>query len=344
MLTEIKKELLRNPLKLSNVLEHFGYCHVTIKGKYIQCARDDKKESSPTSIVIKLVKNDYLYVTDYPKNINCDLFSYIMDQRNVEFVDILNVVKSVLNISDYYNYFTSQSIFGGFYDNIRKKLHNNVHLYDKTVLDQYKACGNLRFLKDNISLSTQKYFNIRYDVESQSIVIPIYDQFGNIMGVKARINKDTEDGEQKYYYLIPCMMSETLYGYSQNYKYITNSDILIFESEKSVMQCYSYGIRNCVSIGSSSISSKQVKMIMESNPKRILFMHDQGLDLKSIKRNIKMFRIYTKMLGLQVGYWDSDQIDVPEKASLSDLGKDRLLYGLKNEIIMIGDDIYKEEL
>ena len=337
MLQEVKKELLKNPHKLAEVLGSFGYCRISVKPKYIQCARDDKEESSPTSIVIKLKNNDYLYVTDYPRNINCDLFSYIMEQRNVEFIEILNSIKKALGIIDYYEYFGSQSIFGGFYDNIKKKLYNNLNIYNTEILNQYEKCGNLRFLNDNISIDTQRYFDIRYDVASQSIAIPIKDQFGNLIGVKARINKDADVDEQKYYYLIPCMMSQTLYGYSQNYRYLVNNDIYIFESEKSVLQCYSYGIRNCLSIGSSSISQKQSKLIMELNPKRVLFMHDQGLNFEAIERNIKMFKIYVRMLGLQVGYWNSNQTDVPEKASLSDLGKERLLYGIDNEIIMIGD-------
>lgn len=342
MLQEVKKELLKNPYKLADILDHFKYCNINVKPNYIQFGRDS--EGNPKSIVIRLKDNDRLYIKDYPRNISCDLFYYIMEQRNVEFVNILEVVKNVLGIADYYEHFNSQSIFGGFYDNIKKKLHNDIKIYCYEVLHQYKKNGNIRFLNDNISLATQRYFSIRYDVESQGIVIPIYDQFGNIMGVKIRINKDVDDGEQKYYYLIPCLMSQTLFGYSQNYKYLVNNDVFVFESEKSVMQCHSYGIRNCVSMGSSSISRKQAQMIMELNPKRVIFMHDNGLDFKAIERNIQMFKIYTRMLGLEVGYWDSEQIDIPNKSSLSDLGCERLIYGIKNEIIMVGVNSNQKEI
>ena len=33
-------------------------------------------------------------------------------------------------------------------------------------------------------------------------------------------NKEAEENESKYYYLINCLMSQTLYGYSHNYQYL----------------------------------------------------------------------------------------------------------------------------
>ena len=113
MLEDIKKELINHPEKLRNVLEHFGYCNIVVRPKYIQFGRDE--ESSKKSIVIKLENNRYLYVHDYPKNIQQDLFTYIINQRHVEFGDVLNVVKSELGITDYYEFFNQRGIFGGFY-------------------------------------------------------------------------------------------------------------------------------------------------------------------------------------------------------------------------------------
>ena len=96
MLEDIKKELLNHPDKLKDVLEHFGYCNIIIREKYMQFGRDEV--SSKKSIVIKLKENKFLYVHDYARNIQKDLFSYIMSQRHVEFSDVLNEVKKVIGI------------------------------------------------------------------------------------------------------------------------------------------------------------------------------------------------------------------------------------------------------
>ncbi|GEM_PF-1354894 len=342
MLADIKKELINHPDKLKDVLEHFGYCNIVIRPKYISFGRDEK--SSKKSIVINLENNEYLYTIDYARNIRKDIFSYIIEQRKVEFIDVLNEVRHALGITDYYDFFDNKGIFGGFYEKIRKRRTNKVNTYDDSILDCYVNCGNTRFLADNISLLSQKFFNIKYDVESQGIVIPIRNQFGQLMGVKERFNYDVPDGEMKYFYAVPCSMSQTLFGYSQNYEFLVDNTIYIFEAEKSCMQCYSYGIRNCVSLGSGSISIQQVKMLLELNPKRIIFLHDVGYGLENIMRNIDMVKNYSRFTEVELGYWSYFGRGYENKVSPSDLGKECLENILQNEITMIGDEDDEDEL
>ena len=342
MLKEIKKELLDNPEKLEELLEYFNFYNIHIHQSYISFGR--AIDSSKKSIAIRLEKNDYLYVSDYARNINQDLFTYISEQRLVDFKDIISVVRKILKIDDFSIFREPQGIFGGFYEKIRKKNEYTCRTYDESILNKYVALANMRFIRDNITIDAQQFFNIRYDVESQGIVIPIYNQVGELMGVKVRCNYDVQDGEMKYYYLIPCQMSQTLYGYSQNYNYLVNNVIYIFESEKSVMQCYSYGIRNCVALGSGSISRKQVQMLLELNPQKIIFMHDVGFDLENILRNINIVKSYSRFSEVELGYWDYFDRLYDDKVSASDLGKKELLRIMDTEIKMIGDDEDEEEL
>lgn len=342
MLKEIKKELLDNPEKLEELLEYFNFYNIHIHQSYISFGR--AIDSSKKSIAIRLEKNDYLYVSDYARNINQDLFTYISEQRLVDFKDIISIVRKILKIDDFSIFREPQGIFGGFYEKIRKKNEYTCRTYDESILNKYVALANMRFIRDNITIDAQQFFNIRYDVESQGIVIPIYNQVGELMGVKVRCNYDVQDGEMKYYYLIPCQMSQTLYGYSQNYNYLVNNVIYIFESEKSVMQCYSYGIRNCVALGSGSISRKQVQMLLELNPQKIIFMHDVGFDLENILRNINIVKSYSRFSEVELGYWDYFDRLYDDKVSASDLGKKELLRIIDNEIQMIGDDENEEEL
>jgi hypothetical protein len=336
MLEDIKKELLNHPDKLKDVLEHFGYCNIVIRSKYIQFGRDEF--SSKKSIVIKLENNKFLYVHDYARNIQQDLFSYIMNQRHVEFSVVINEVKHVLGINDYYEFFNQKGIFGGFYERVKKRSVCKHNTYDKSILDSYVNIGNTRFLKDHISLQTQKAFHIGYDIESQGITIPIYDQLGQLMGVKERFNYDVPDGEMKYFYDFPCQASQTLYGYAQNYQYLLGGTIYLYEAEKSVLQCHSYGIRNCVGLGSGTISKKQVQMLLELNPRRIIFMHDYGYKLEYIMRNINLVKNYSRFAEIELGYWDFFGKKYKDKVSPSDLGEYKLKDIMLNEIKMIGDD------
>lgn len=342
MLADVKRELINHPDKLKDVLEHFGYCNIVIRPKYISFGRDEK--SSKKSIVINLENNEYLYTIDYARNIRKDIFSYIIEQRKVEFIDVLNEIRHALGITDYYDFFDNKGIFGGFYEKIRKRRTNKVNTYDDSILNCYVNCGNTKFLADNISLLSQKFFDIRYDIESQGIVIPIRNQFGQLMGVKERFNYDVADGEMKYFYAVPCSMSQTLFGYSQNYEFLVDNTIYIFEAEKSCMQCFSYGIRNCVSLGSGSISIQQVKMLLELNPKKIIFLHDVGYGLENIMRNINMVKNYSRFTEIELGYWSYFERGYKDKVSPSDLGKECLENILQNEITMIGDEDDEDEL
>ena len=342
MLKEIKKELLNQPEKLKEVLECYNFHNVIIHQSYISFGRS--VDSSKKSIVIRLTNNDYLYVKDYARNIQKDLFTYIGEQRLADFSEILSTVKSILNITDYYDFFGDRGIFGGFYERIRKRNISKINTYDESLLDKYKMYGNARFVKDHISIDAQQFFGIRYDVESQGIVIPIRNQLGQLMGVKVRCNYEVEDGEMKYYYLIPCAMSQTLFGYSQNYNHLVDNTVYILESEKSVMQCYSYGIRNCVALGSGSISNKQVQMLFELNPKKIIFLHDTGFKQEYLDRNIAMIKNYSRFSEVEIGYWDYVSKDYEDKVSPSDLGKSKFEQIISTEIKMIGDEIDEDEL
>lgn len=342
MLKEIKKELLDNPEKLKELLEYFNFYNIHLHKSYISFGR--AQDTSKKSIVIRLIKNDYLYIVDYARNINKDIFTYISEQRLVDFKDIIVAVRRILNIDDFSLLNESHGIFGGFYEKIRKRNEYTIRTYDESILDKYIPLANRRFIKDNISITTQQFFSIRYDVESQGIVIPIYNQIGELIGAKVRCNYEIQDGEMKYYYLIPCQMSQTLYGYSQNYNYLVNNVIYIFESEKAVMQCFSYGVRNCVALGSGSISHKQVRMLLELNPKKIIFMHDVGYDVENILRNINIVKNYSRFSEVELGYWDYFDRLYDDKVSASDLGKKELLRIIDTEIKMIGDDEGEEEL
>ena len=70
------------------------------------------------------------------------------------------------------------------------------------------------------------------------------------------------------------------------------------------LQCYTYGIRNCVALGSGTISKKQCQMILELNPQKVIFMHDTGYELESIERNILMLKTYSRFSEVQIGYWN----------------------------------------
>ena len=214
--------------------------------------------------------------------------------------------------------------------------------YDESILDEYLKVPNERFQRDNISLEAQMKFGIGYDVGTDRITIPIRDQHGSIIGIKGRRNYETDNvDDPKYLYIIPCQMSKTLFGYSINYSSMYGGTVMVFESEKSVLQCASYGYHNAVALGSNSLSEYQAKIILSLSPQKVIFMLDSDLPLENTKRNIDMLRSVATMRDLQINYFDwTECLELPAKASPSDEGKEVLEYILAENI---KDESYLED-
>ena len=332
MLEEIRKKLLAEPEKIEQLLELYGFAHIKIRKGYISCARDE--DSSPKSIVIR-IDGQYLYFNDYPRNVNAEFIKYLIDYRGATYKQVMKDIRGVLGISDYESYFHRASLFGGFYDTIKtqKVCSTRLKTYDESVLDKYVKAPNIKFYKDHISLDTQVKFGLRFSEQDNGIIIPIYNETADLIGAKVRCNYESDSPDwQKYWYAIPCRMSNTLYGFSHNYQSMYGGTVLIFESEKSVMQCASYGIDNAVALGSGTLSTKQAQMINSLYPEKVIFMHDNNYDVEAIDKNMEVLRSYNRFASFDIGWWDWRNKKYPKKCSPSDLGKNTLEHILEEEI------------
>lgn len=334
MITQIKHALIDKPEYIVELLERYDFCKVRIHNGEIRCAYEEG--SNATAIQIRLKNNDALFVKDYSRDISCDLFSYIIKTRQADFKEILNTIKQMLGVSSYSYFSPSRSAFGGFYNKIKRQVSGvQAKVYPESILQEYTYGCQLRFLKDNISAETQKKFQIGYDIISQRITIPVRNVYGELIGVKGRIAGEPNEEEPKYMYLYPCPMSSTLFGYCQNYEFINEGKtILIGESEKFVMQCYSYGIRNCVAIGSNSLGTTQCRLLMELNPEKIVFLLDKDLPPEITQNNVGRLRVYSRMRDLELCWWDwTKNTDLPPKSSPSDFGEETMKRILDKEVV-----------
>lgn len=338
MIQEIKKQLLENPENICTLLEEFDFAHITLKRNEIRFARNSY---GGPNIRIRL-NDEYLNVTDYVNSIHTDIISYIIKEKHTDFRSVLSAIKRILNLSDDWRPQSRRLIFGGVYEHIIHMADSSPKTYDESILDEYLKVPNERFQRDNISLEAQMKFGIGYDVGTDRITIPIRDQHGSLMGIKGRRNYETDNEEDpKYLYLVPCQMSKTLFGYSTNYSSMYGRTVMIFESEKSVLQCASYGYHNAVALGSNSLSEYQAKMILSLNPQKVIFMLDSDLPLENTKRNIDMLRSVAIMRDLQINYFDwTECLELPAKASPSDEGKEVFEYILAENI---KDESYLED-
>ena len=169
------------------------------------------------------------------------------------------------------------------------------------ILSYYLPYGNVMFVDDGISLETQREFEISFDPSTNSICIPIRDELGTLIAVKARRFKYTPStpmdrrrfpdelgaDESKYFYEAPGAKSQVLYGLYKNAKAIQQQGVVyVGESEKFCLQLYEMGYYG-VSTGGSKISKRQVEMLTRLGVK-IVFCFDKDIsedELKDIANN-----------------------------------------------------------
>lgn len=319
---ELKKRLMNNPYHIENILEKYDFHNIDIKSKEIRCGIDE--ETNVTSIRIKL--NENLTANDFGRDIHGDLFSLIMKSKDVELKEVIQTVKKELGIK-YIEFNKPKKIFGGFYDNIKKRNKNNLELktYDESIMKDYINKYNTLFLKDGISFATQKKFTLGVDHSSCRISVPWYDFEGSLVGIEGRYMGDYKADEVAKWFPIQAFpKSQVLFGYNINYTDLQSAEeIYVGESSKFVMQLDSMGINNAVAIGGNSIHNQQIKQLSWLNPKRIILCLDEGLDEDIIKRQLEKTKILLKFFDIQVGFVidrENNLLEKGSKNSPSDVG------------------------
>ena len=343
MFEEVKEKLLEQPESIERILDSFGFYKIRKNHRELRCAFEP--DMNPTAVVIRLQDNPNLFVKDYERNVSADLINYLVKTKNIPFKDVMNAIKQELHLDSIYNYKRRSGLFGGLYDKI-SRVNGDIEVvtYPEEILKQYGRTPNILWLKDGISLGTQRKWSVGFDVVSQRITLPIRTPSGEILAIKGRLNGTPDEFEPKYLYIENGPMSQTLFGYSENYSSLYENDVIVVESEKSVLKMDSWGYSNVVALGSNSLSTTQAKLLLSLNPKRVIFMLDKSLPLENTKRNADLLKTFCTMRQLEIRYWSwEDNITLDEKSAPCDDSKEEFEYIMQNEIEPIENLIEKEK-
>lgn len=334
----IKEKMLEHEDCIVELLEKYQFHNIRKLTNEIRCSHD--VDSNATSVRIKLVEG--LPSTDFSKGVKGDIFTLIMNIRNTSLYEVIQTVKFLLGLTESVEIKKKSSLFGGVYDNIKKRKKNEsvpVKTYSLDILKDYNNGLSNKFLKDGISLMSQKYFGVGYDLNTDRITVPWYSFSGELIGIMGRYNGKLSETHAKWFPVIAFSKSCTLYGFYQNYQHIVQSNtIYIGESEKFVMQLHTMGYNNSVALGGNAICDTQIKQLLSTQPKEIIFALDEGLDINIAVANCLKVKQLGEKLGVSVGYIIDKQgkyLKPNEKQSPSDLGKNTFENLIKECIVYI---------
>ena len=320
------KEYVYDNMLITTILEEVGCHHIKDKGEYYSACNPDGDNQS----AICVYKNPNLTTVNYTREISktnqSDIITLVEYFNNCSFFEAIKLICEWISIDVYYDFdedipeslkFTKLMLemqLDNEIDNDTKPLKP----ISEKILSYYKPYVNDMFFEDNVPYLIQREFEIGYDEHSNRIVIPIRDEFRNLVGVKARyFYREVPDSEMKFMYIEPCARSKVLYGLYKAYEYIKQKGIVyVVESEKGVMQLWAMGIYNCVATGGKKVSSLQIEKLTRLCVK-IVFLFDKDVEQDEIddlaNRFIDSVEIYTVIDDKEILNEKESPTDNPDK-------------------------------
>lgn len=321
---ELNEQLRDNYELISKVLVTLGFNEEKLKyhasNNIITCTRPDPDADNPNGYMIYCHSLWWRYNTRQGSG---NIYTLVMDMKNVNFPHALKLVAKWIG----YSFKDVEDVnvrlpFGGFYKEFicnQETRDTDLKIYDKKLLPD-PAC-NIRFRKDGISYITQEVFDLRFDFENNAIIIPIYNSNHDLVGSKARKNEDIVSN--KYWTPLSFSKTNVVFGLAQNYKSIVQKrQVIIFEAEKSVMQCYDFRCFVAVAIMGHDISLAQARLIKSLMCQEIIIAFDEGVSEEDIKKSAAMVYSNNSFYKNKVSYIYGG-LPAGSKMSPSDLGKER---------------------
>lgn len=283
----LKEHILENNF-IPTILEELGCHHIRKKDGYFQCANPDGDNTTAVCVYENTNLTTINYTRDISngKNIHTDLISLVEFYKNESFPYAVKWICDVLDI-DYYSNLD---------EDLPKSLQLTKMLVEmqsvdtdtetekplkpipEKILSYFEPYVNDMFCEDGVGYDTQVEFEIGYDEFTNRITIPIRDDLGNLVGVKARyFYRQVPEDEQKFMYIEKCARSQILYGLYKTINFIKKAQrVFVVEAEKGVQQLYDKGYFETVATGGSKISKSQIdKLTRLCVP--IIFVFDKDI-------------------------------------------------------------------
>ena len=304
----LKEHILENNF-IPTILEELGCHHIRKKDGYFQCANPDGDNVTAVCVYENTNLTTINYTRDISngKNIHTDLISLVEFYKNETFPYAVKWICDVLDI-DYYSNLDEdlpkslqltkmlvemQSV------DTESETEKPLKPISEKILSYFKPYVNDMFNEDGVSYETQAEFEIGYDEFTNRITIPIRDDLGNLVGVKARyFYRQVPEDEQKFMYIEKCARSQILYGLYKTINFIKRAQrVFVTEAEKGVQQLYDKGYFEAVATGGSKISKSQIdKLTRLCVP--IIFVFDKDITKEELDNIASRFIDGTEVYAL----------------------------------------------
>lgn len=238
-----------------------------------------------------------------------DTISLVQHVKHLDFNQAISYICSVLNLQ------VGQIEENKCIDNwveLRRFLPNaepepdKLLTYDKSILSLFDHLYPQEWLDYGISADILDKFGIGWYARQACISIPVVFN-GQLVGVRGRYTREQDMAKGKYRPI--CTLDGTvlkfpssacLYGYDQNKVAIEKSrQVVLFESEKSVLKAPSYNLHNALAVFGSNISKQHIQLLLELGVNDVVLAFDS--DYKQVGDDeFKFFVVKMKKLAAKL--------------------------------------------
>lgn len=329
------------------LMEQLGADRYEDKGKYIVfptiCHNITSSEASSKLYFYKDTKLFYCYTECGPMNIFKFLKNYY-ETREIEYDWFVDIYEVILNCS-------TTNLIGltkkreKLSDKYKRKEPKKLETYSTGILDVFVKSYPVEWLNDGISREAMDRFKILYSISQNKIIIPHFNEKGELVGIRGRtLNEEEAQTFGKYmpvqienkWYSHP--LSLNLYGLDINKDNIKKNGICyLFEAEKSCLQMDSFSMPNCsAAICGSNFNKFQLKLLLKTaSPKEIVICFDKEELPKEDKyfyKLLKLCRKYSKYCNFSFIYDRENLLDL--KDSPTDKGEEIFKKLLEKRVVV----------
>lgn len=297
----------------------------------------------------------------YSSSFTGDIFSVIQARKTLcdESISFINAVRLVANIVGYESVDVVTEHTERYHG--LEKLESYLRIkrgdvplkvYEEQILNNLCPCVPKAWKDEGVTEDIMNLFQLRLYKTRNSIVIPVRNERGELVGIRQRHTSE-EDIEQ-YGKYVPLTLS-----CGKSYKFPTNSflfgehiaskiaerqkKIFMTEGEKATMQIYSFLGMNypAVAMFGKVLSRAKVKKLLKWGIEEVIYIADNDIDITneelveeqrtSFKKHISKIEEQLKPFGIKLTVIHDENL-LPYKSNLCDLGKEKFIEYLDDVI------------
>lgn len=285
--------LIEKIIESVDIVEEISkYVKLTKKGKeYFGMCPFHKEEDASFSVTPNN-KKWYCFGCNFGGNV----ITFISKIKKMKFDKVIELLMNSGNI-EYKEYLQSPTIkiFKSVNKQTKKDKKINRTPLNSNSMNNFPKESVKEWINEGISEDVLNLHNVRYDKKNNRIVFPIYDNNGKLINIKGRtlFNDYKQLGIDKYIYYYSLGTIDFLYSLHNKKEIIKDcNELIVFESEKSVMKMDTFNILNSSAICTSHINQEQLKLLLGLRCNIVIAL-DKGIDLDKIKHNIKLLARFT---------------------------------------------------